>query len=655
MPAAHLRFRQIHLDFHTGPAIPDVGAEFDPEAYADTLARAHVNSVTTFARCHHGHLYYQSKLFPERIHPNLRRPNLLAEQIDACHARGIRVPLYVTVQWDQFTADRHRDWLCLDEQGREYGTPPLHPGFYRNLDVFHPGYRAWLQQHVAEILDLLPVDGFFFDITGDRFSYAKHWIEAMDAAGLDIGAEADRLGFARRVMDEWEAEMTAFIAQRNPEATIFYNAGHIGPRHRSCQPAFTHWELESLPSGGWGYLHFPQAMRYGRTLGYDCLGMTGKFHTSWGDFGSFKNLAALQFECFHMLALGARCGVGDQLHPSGRIDADTYHLIGKVYERVEQVEPWCAGAVPCRDVAVLTPEAFSLAGDRSSPAILGAVRMLAELRQQFDIIDPAADLSPYSLLILPDEIPVEAELAAKIAAFVAGGGKLLASFRSGAGLPALGVAIKGEAPFSPDFLVPGDDLGGDFEQASYVMYRRGMEVEVIDGGQVLAETQAPYFNRTWRTFCSHAHTPNSGRAVYPAAVGTDRSVYFAHPVFAMYADNAALWCKKLVAAAIARLLPQPLVRAEGPSSLIVALNQQPASGRSVLHALHYIPERRGQAFDVIEDVIPLFEVALSVKLAAEPSTVRIVPEGRELPFAWRDGRAEFVLPRLDGYAVIELA
>lgn len=45
-------------------------------------------------------------------------------------------------------------------------------------------------------------------------------------------------------------------------------------------------------------MHFPMAVRYARTLGQDCMGMTGKFHTSWGDFYSFKNPEALQHECY---------------------------------------------------------------------------------------------------------------------------------------------------------------------------------------------------------------------------------------------------------------------------------------------------------------------------------------------------------------------
>ena len=35
-----LRFRQIHLDFHTSEAIEGIGANFDPDEFADTLDKA---------------------------------------------------------------------------------------------------------------------------------------------------------------------------------------------------------------------------------------------------------------------------------------------------------------------------------------------------------------------------------------------------------------------------------------------------------------------------------------------------------------------------------------------------------------------------------------------------------------------------------------
>jgi hypothetical protein len=660
-----LNFRQIHLDFHTSEVIPAIGADFDPEEYAATLDKARVNSVTTFARCHHGYIYYQSQAHPERVHPHLERANLLLEQIEACHKRGIRVPIYTTVQWDEYTADRHRDWLMIDENGTEFGTKPFDAGFYRFLDVFHPGYRQFLFDHVRELFNLMPVDGIFFDIVQNRPSVAKHWLDAMDNAGFNPESEGERQRFAAKVHDEWALEMTEFCRQFSKDCTLFYNSGHIGPRHRAAQSAYSHWELESLPSGGWGYLHFPQAMRYARGLNKDCLGMTGKFHTSWGDFHSFKNLAALQFECFHMLALGARCSIGDQLHPSGKIDAATYELIGEVYAEVEAKEPWCKGAVPLNEIGVLTPEefvtqrpAFNAKSDRDQPSVMGAVRMLQELRLQFDILDTERTFTDYKLLILPDEVPVDESLAEKLENYLADGGSIIASYHSGLGFDgtkftskAFGVNCIGEAPYSPDFIVPGA-LKNGLPDTGHVMYRRGLQVEPADGASVLSQVEAPYFNRTWRHFCSHRHTPSKGEISYPGAVKKGGVIYFAHPIFAQYQNNAPRWCKQLVSNAIDILLTEKLVEVEGPSSLIVSLNEQPHESRAVLHLLHYIPERRGQAFDIIEDVIPLYDVNVSV--AGEANSVRLVPSGEALDFENAQGRVHFTIPQIEGHAMVEI-
>jgi hypothetical protein len=657
-----LRFRQIHLDFHTSPDIPGIGAAFDPDEFADVLDRARVNSITCFARCHHGHLYYQSKTNPERIHPHLLRPNLLVEQIEACHKRGIRVPIYITVQWDKYTADLHSDWLCVDGEGRPYGTKPFEAGFYRVLDVYHPEYRAFLKAHVQEVCESMPVDGIFFDICQPRFSHTTRWFSAMSEEGLNPESETDRDAFALSVLRGWQEEMTAFVQKYHPDATIFYNSGHVGPRHKDEANSYTHFELESLPSGGWGYLHFPQAMRYARTLGHDCLGMTGKFHTTWGDFHSFKNPAALQFECFQMLALNAKCSIGDQLLPNGKIDAATYALIGEVYTEVEKREPWCVGAKPVCDIALMTTEEFVLHGDRNPSSVLGAIRMLQELHLNFDIIDSRTDLTPYKLLILPDSIPGSVGLGMRVDRFLEQGGAVIATHKSGIDPETnrfmsneFGVEYVGEAPFSPDFIVPTERIGASLPRTGHVLYQKGAEVRPLPNADVLAETEVPYFNRTWQHFCSHNHTPSCGELRYPAAVQNANCLYLAHPVFAQYASHAPLWVKVLVRDAVNLLLPNPTFSVGGPSSLIAALNYQPTETRHVLHLLHYIPERRGQKFDIIEDVIPVYEIPVQVRTGTPVTAVRLVPEGVDIPFTTEGDTVSFVVPKVDGYAVVEIA
>ncbi len=662
MTAPDLRFRQIHLDFHTSGLIPDVGRDFAPERFAARLADAGVNSVTCFARCHHGWLYYNSARFPELVHPHLQQRDLLRQQIEACHARGIRVPIYITVQWDERIANAHPQWRVMTPEGQLEGTPPYQPGFYRRLCLNTP-YVDWLERMTEDVLDHLPVDGLFFDIVAPMDCSCAFCRADMAQQGIDASDTAARQAFGRAVEARFMERMTAFVRARNADCTIFYNAGHVGPRHRALREHFSHLELESLPSGGWGYLHFPLAMRYARTLGLPCLGMTGKFHTFWGDFHSFKNPAALQFECFQMAALGARCSIGDQLHPRGELCEHTYALIGSVYHRIAAAEPWCQNARPVNDLAVLTPEAFAAtAGHDDLPrAMMGAVRLLQELKQQFDIIDTEADYSRYRVLVLPDVAPLSPAQARKIDQYVKNGGALLATHRAGQPQPdqafalsCLPVRYVGPSAPAADYFLPHADAQLGLPSTEHVMYQPGVHVEAAADAQVLAQRVLPYFPRDWKHYCSHRQTPSSGEQRGAALVQRGQVIYAAHALFSDYQHCAPRWCRQIVAGALARLLPRPLVQVQGPAALLAILNSQPEHSRFVLHLLYYLPQRNSDTIDILEDVPPLHDVPVTLHLPQPVQTVKLAPEGRELPFEQWDDACRFVVPRIEGWQMIEL-
>jgi hypothetical protein len=668
-----LVYRQIHLDFHTSEQIPDVGATFDAEKFADTLVKARINSITCFARCHHGLLYYDSKLFPERIHPHLKNKNMLKEQIEACHARGIRVPIYITVQWDYFTAERHPEWLQLEPDGRIGGTAPYQAGFYKNMLVNSP-YLDFLKAHTKEVLEMLPADGFFFDIV-KPLDDSSRWAKAqMLAEGLDPTDKAARVTFGLEVINDFKRDMTKFVKNINPDSAIFYNSGHIGPRHRPVKDTYDHFEVESLPSGHWGYLHFPMSMRYARTLGVDCLAHTGKFHTAWGDFHSYKNQAALEFETFRMLALNAKCMIGDQLHPNGTLDKPAYDLIGKVYGQVEKKEAWCKGAKAVCDIAVLTPETFSLPSDHVPfPAVEGITLMLEEAAQQFDVIDDKEDFSSYKVIVLPDTVPVDEALRRKLEAYAKAGGAIIVSFASGMNreqtefaLPLLGVNLTADdAPemrgkiFEQgdycEYLIPGKELLNGLAKTEYVMYTKGMPVKTQKGTKVLAQGIASYFDRTYAHFCSHRQTPSSGKKGTPAVVQNGNVIYFAHPIFTQYRQNTPLWCKQLFLNALARLLPKPLVQHNSFSTIRTTINEQKKDRRFVLHVLHYIPERRGKDFDTIEDIIPVYDIEFQLNLPKKVRAAKTVPEGTVLRLEQQGDSLKLSLPKLLGHQMIELS
>ncbi|MEM8783569.1 MAG: alpha-amylase family protein [Planctomycetota bacterium] len=680
-----LSYRQIHLDFHTSPLIPDIGRDFDPDAFAKTLKDAHVTSINLFARGHHGHIYYESKLNPERHHPHICRPNLLPEQIEACHKVGIKAPIYITVQWDKFTADEHPEWLLRDEVLKPYGRGAGGPesessvfhrdhGFYDRLDVSHPGFVQFLKDHVKEIFETMPVDGLWWDIVVPYFSYEKAWLDRMEAQGLDVKNPDHRTKMARQSIADFERTMTEYVKglpQYTEDCTIFYNSGHVGVRHSKSVDAYTHFELESLPGGGWGYMHFPVAQRYARGLGKPTLGMTGKFHSSWGDFHGYKNEASLEFETFNMLALAAdACNIGDQLPPRGTLDHETYQLIGGVFKQIEAKEPWCESAKAVCDVAVMHPEEFQrtegVFHDQEAAqgrTDFGVVRMLQELGQQFDLIDSTREFSQYRLIVLPDKIPVDEALAKKLKAYVDAGGSLILSHRSGlnpagdafADEALFGVSYLGDAPFSPDFLRPEPALRDGLKDTKYVMAHRGVAVEAVHGGETLAQTERPYFNRTWNTFCSHQYAPSSGEFIHPSVVRQGRVVYFSHPVFQMYDWEACRWVKRIVRNAIRLLLGETMVRHDGPSTVIVTVNEQVEKSRYAMHLQHYIPERRGDAFDTVEDVIPLYDLTLALRLPKPVASAQLVPGGIPLDLQHDADAVTLTVPKLEGHQIVELS
>lgn len=655
-----LPFRQVHLDFHTSPLIPDVGVDFDPEEFAKTLKDAYVNSITVFAKCHHGMSYYPTKV--GMVHPSLKR-DLLGEMVEACHREGIRVCAYISVVWDEYSASKHADWLQVNKDGTLAGRPPFGNRGWRFLCMNSP-YVDYVAEQTEEVLKSYDVDGVFFDIVMQTFPgcVCNHCMDSMKKLGLNPEDDNDLYRHSLIVSRNFMDRMSKLVKSLNSDASIFYNSrlrlesdDEFGMRPEADY--FTHFEIESLPSGGWGYNHFPLFVRYYQTLDKDLLGMTGRFHKSWADFGGFKNKPALEYECFTMLSLGAKCSIGDQLHPRGKLDKTVYNLIGSVYKKVAEREEWCEDAKPLSDIGVLISSSFF--NDWRTDSDEGAMRMLSESHYQFSFIDSREDLSKYKLIIAPDRVSMDEVLAEKLRKYLNGGGKLITSYKSGlAGdkfiLDDLGVEYLGDSDYCPDYFRVLSPADKEIEPAEYVMYERGTKVQPIDGTQILAETYQPYFNRTWEHFSSHAQTPPDKKTPYPAAVRNDNVIYISYPIFRAYILNGNLVYKKLVRNCIDLLLDNPLTIDNAPSTARITVTSQHYNGkdRHIVHILHYIPERRCKSIDVIEDVIPICNINLKVRVDGSPSRCYLVPEKKEVNFVYNNGYVEFTVPEVNGYQMV---
>jgi len=454
MPAAvsdpkGLRFRQVHLDFHTSPLITDVGVDFDAADFVATLKGAHVNSINIFAKGHHGMAYYPSKVGP--VHPGLKL-DLLGEMIAACHEADILTPVYITVMWDQYAAEQHADWRVLDEHGAVDGAAPLQAGWKR-LCVNTP-YLDYVNAQAEEVAKNYEADGFWFDIVHYPAygCFCHYCMEEREKLGLDSARQEDRARHAEMVIERAMDRLQTTVRRYRPHAATFFN-GQVRIGMRPYLKHYTQIEIESLPGGGWGYSHFAIMSRYVRRLGLDYLGMDARFHRTWGDFGTLRNQAALDYECFRMLAQAGKCSLGDQMHPRGRLLKPVYDRIGNTYKSIEEKEPWCIGATAVTEIGFLSISKSSLAGEVAT-ADVGVTNILAELHHQFDVLDRESDFSRYKVLILPDVHRFDDELLKQVQTYVTNGGKLILSHESGLdmdgkkfALEEMGVEYIGPSPY----------------------------------------------------------------------------------------------------------------------------------------------------------------------------------------------------------------
>lgn len=652
-----LPFRHIHLDFHTSPAITGVGEDFNAGEFAATLKNASVNSITVFAKCHHGMAYYPTKVGVR--HPNLKT-DMLGEMVEACHKAGIKIPVYISTMYDQHAWRNHGDWRVLDPDGKEQGhrnnAGPLNPDLGR-VCVNTP-YTDYLVAQAEEVLNTYEVDGMFYD----NFAYGRigcccSWcMLEREKLGLDSTKPDDRWQHAKQVMDRVMNRLATVTRNRRPRARVFIN----GPLTAAQDPGFlrsvvkyySHEEIESLPGGSWGYSYFEVASRYLRNFGLDTTGMTGSFHRSWGDFGTVRNQAALDYECFTMLAQATKCAIGDHLHPKGRLNQAVYERIGNTYRSVAEKEPWCTGAKAVTEIGCL----MSFTGQRTSESDLGVTGMLVQLQHQFDMLDPDADFSKYKILILPDSHRLNAAIQKKLAGYLASGGKLILSHESGLDPDGkqfvLPVNLTYEGPWTHEeqyLQVVDPATRVNIPDTIHESYEKGSAVKAGSGATVLARVWNGYFDRDYRHF-QVAQTPYAAPTEYVGAAASGNIVYIATPIFRTYASFAYPVYRQIVANCITRLLPQPLVRAKAPSTAEITVTEQP--NRHIVHILHYTPERRAPELDIVEDVIPLFNVPLSLRAEKRPKSVYLAPQRKELAVEYDAGYAHVVVPAVEGHQMI---
>ncbi|WP_179215906.1 alpha-amylase family protein [Paenibacillus sp. MY03] len=650
-----LASRQVHLDFHTSEWIPNIGEKFDKKQFQQALQLGKVNSITVFAKCHHGWSYYPTSV--GKVHPNLQF-DLMKQQIEAAHEIGVRAPIYITVGFSANDAEEHPHWVVRNQDGSvtTIGIDPLakpedqRPGVSWKFLCPSGEYAEFIYAQTREVCNLYEVDGLFYDICFWSLCWCDNCRTGMIHEGLDPDSEVSARVYHKLKWQRFMSRCSEIIVEKKPDASIFFN-GSASPYEPEWHDWQTHFELEDLPTTWGGYDKMPSRAKYFAQSGKDYLGMTGKFHTSWGEFGGFKSINALRYEVSSLLAYGARCNIGDQLHPSGQMDMETYRLIGEAYQYVEQIEPWCFDTMETTRLGIM------LSGQVKSDE--GLVKMLLEGHYDFDIVtDSTADLSRFETIILPDCILLNPLQAERLQAYMLQGGSLLLTGQSGLNEEKthfcvdIGGSYMGKSKYDNDYLQLHDSVWSGLVN-SPVLFYEGSELIEVTEGEVLASVLDPYFNRTYAQYCSHLNTPYQLDVKHPGVIRKGNVVYLAHSVCRNYYDHGAQFHRDYFLQALQLIYKNNVMEADMPSSGRARFVKQAEKDRYVLHLLYATPIQRGRTL-VIDDLPPLYDVNVKVHVKEPIQRIYLAPEMKEIPFVQVDTQIEMKVPKVECHQIVVL-
>ena len=645
--------RHVHLDFHTTELLA-VGEKFDKEQFKKALKDGAVNSIVVFAKCHHGWCYYPTKLGV--MHPGLKF-DLMGEQIKACREAGVRVVAYITGAWSASDAVRHPEW-----QARSITDG--HPAYTHNggVDGYVPGalesrkpectwaymcmsgeYGEHIKALAREVLDNYDVDGLFFDIMALNIPCACESCKAEMARLGYTNDQAGAIAYTVQKKKELFKALHDMTVAKRPDCTIFFNSGGASIDQPEYWEYSTHFEMENLPSSSpEGYDAIVNRSKFFRETGKVVYGMTGKFHTDWGEFGGFKHPDALLQECAAMAAYGVRCDIGDQLHPSGEMNEDTYKIIGKAYKYVESIEEYMERGQTNAKLGVMPV--------RSYASREGYAKLLSDSHIDYRLVVNTEILPELDCVLIPSTASLDPEQESALCKFYDRGGRLIVFGRpTGADnlLKKIGYTDLGASELDIDYIDYKNKCAEYFPESPILMYQAAHKFKM--SGEILADLWEPHFSRTEAHYCSHRNTPNKECASeYPAIVLGNRALCFAHEFGEQYYKYGNYWCRVIFEDAVTKIYDRE-----------IEIDGLPVFGRYtmyrdgdtlMLHLLGMVPLQRRHCA-VVEEPVELRNIKIKLP-NIKAVKVMCEPQGKEMDFSLNDESTEFTVDTLKGHQLI---
>lgn len=432
-------FRRHLLDMHINDWNNDVFfSEFSAEEYYNNLKKANVKSAMIYLQSHVGYCNYPTEV--GHIHSAFKnRPYEIKKLINLCHAGGIDVEGYYSINYNSVEAKYHPEWECVplvDEQLGQNFTGSRYGVCCPN----NPEYMAFIKAQIKEILSYAELDGIFYDMPYWKYvCYCDHckkkWRQehGTEMPTARNTPEWELLNVTReKWTDQYLAEITDYTRSLKTGISVQYNYAfsvlnaveYIGSEVINRHHDFSSGDLYAgFLTQSFACKHF-LAVTPNKPFEY----MTGRCDPSLECHTVTKSFDKLRLATSITMAHHGANFIIDAIDPVGTMDSRFYNTLGTLYKEVEHYEPYLSSGELLADVGLLyCLEARSMGEDKPTDhysATLTTAKSLIQMHIPYGIFTQSTidQIANYKALILANPKNLNENSVKMLKTYVENGG-----------------------------------------------------------------------------------------------------------------------------------------------------------------------------------------------------------------------------------------
>ena len=586
-------FLGIHFDFHAGATDKNIGANTTPEMVGTILDMVHPDFIQVDCKGHPGYSSYPTEV-------GNPAPGLVTDPLAVWRKvtadRGVGLYMHYSGVWDARAVELHPDWAVKDPAGNPSD---------RITSVFGPYVDKLLIPQLKELAGKYKVDGMWVD--------GECW-----ATTLDYGEKAVRLF----------KEETGFDAPRSPQEPHWFEWKQF------CREAYKKYLRHYIAAvkseypdfqicSNWAYTHH---MSEPVSAPVDFLS---------GDYSSTNSLNSARVAARYLSWQGVPWDLmawSFALTDGAHLQKPSIQLIREAAVTLSQGGGFQAYYTQNRDGSLNLDKLKSMAD----------VAVFARARQPY--CHHSVSVPQVAVLVSTYDYQHRNLPWAP--------GALFPNFTGGAAgvmdclLEAqYSVDLLGEGSLQPDMsrfpliVVPEcETLSEVFRDDLLEYVKAGGSLLVVGAGM------SGFFSKASGIGLKESEW-------FSAALGDGKIGFIPTEIAGDYeSGKGSDGIRAKVNMLVNELFPEPMV--EVASSPYVDVSLRTLNGKLQVHLVNTSGDHRHAP--ILESIDPVKEIEVSLRLPEKPSRIVRQPEGKDLKFKYKDGKATFKLPSLEIYDIIEV-